>query len=388
MNKKICAKCGNEGEMDSKFCMYCGSSEFISSNATTVLGDNESNDVVYESEPTTVLDAETPLFADVSAFVSEQQPATSANNGEYYQPPMQQNSGFNQQYYQPQQPLNQNVQAQFNQSPFPAYQPPQVDDNPSSALRTLSWFFPIVGIILYAVKKEKTPNSAKSYLKIALISIAVNLIATIVLGVIGAVTSNTTDYSSSYSDDYSYTEEKSFELGVVTENTYYNNYIDLHLDLPSDEWRFLAVDEIYQTVAGDGVSIDEETGKVCMEVSGVKTYYDFALANDITNDNMFVQLTEAELDMSKGMFLESTMSGIEQEYASLGFEVVEKNADAGMQVINNNYYTYGYLVVKSPSDHFIRQLMAVGVVEDSTVTICITTNESQETLLEYLDLFY
>lgn len=72
----------------------------------------------------------------------------------------------------PQQPYGQ---------PYAPYGMPPVSQEPASmGLRVLCWFIPIVGIILYFVKKDEKPVYAKQCGKAALISIIVNVILSFV----------------------------------------------------------------------------------------------------------------------------------------------------------------------------------------------------------------
>ena len=71
-------------------------------------------------------------------------------------------------------------QQPYGQPPFyqPGYNPygyPYgfTDDKPDTALNVVSFFIPIVGIILYFVEKDKKPLKAKAALKWSLISIGV-----------------------------------------------------------------------------------------------------------------------------------------------------------------------------------------------------------------------
>lgn len=75
----------------------------------------------------------------------------------------------------------------YNQAPYnPAYNPysPYVDKN-SVGLNILSFCFPIVGLILYLVNKDKKPTEAKGCGKWALISFCINLVLYPILFVIG-----------------------------------------------------------------------------------------------------------------------------------------------------------------------------------------------------------
>ena len=53
------------------------------------------------------------------------------------------------------------------------YQQPIQEDKPETVLCVLSFFFWIVGVVLYAVNVSTKPVAAKAYLKCGLISVAV-----------------------------------------------------------------------------------------------------------------------------------------------------------------------------------------------------------------------
>lgn len=73
--------------------------------------------------------------------------------------------------YAPQQPYGQ-----------PPYGMPPISQEPASVgLRVLCWFIPIVGIVLYFVKKDEKPVYAKQCGKVALISIIVNFVLSFVM---------------------------------------------------------------------------------------------------------------------------------------------------------------------------------------------------------------
>lgn len=79
-----------------------------------------------------------------------------------------------------------------------------VDDTPSTGLKILCFFVPIVALVLYLVEKDKKPVSAKAYGKWGLIGLAVNVglsiissVATFILGI--ANTSYYSDYGYYYS---------------------------------------------------------------------------------------------------------------------------------------------------------------------------------------------
>lgn len=87
----------------------------------------------------------------------------------YQQPPYQQ-GGYQQSGYQ---------QPPYQQPYQNPYQAPAGLDIPSGGFNALSFFFPIVGLILYLVWKDTTPNKAKACGKFALIGWLVGFVSII-----------------------------------------------------------------------------------------------------------------------------------------------------------------------------------------------------------------
>lgn len=56
---------------------------------------------------------------------------------------------------------------------------PNVDDNPGCLMNGLCFIIPIVGIVMYFVKKDTQPKCAKSYLNWAISSIAIGIVLNI-----------------------------------------------------------------------------------------------------------------------------------------------------------------------------------------------------------------
>ncbi len=99
----------------------------------------------------------------------------------YQQPPYQQPPYQQPPYQQPpyQQPPYQ--QPPYQQPPYQTYQPPVEVDAPNTGFAILSFFFPMIGLILYIIWKDKTPLKAKSCGKGALISVIVNAVLSVVI---------------------------------------------------------------------------------------------------------------------------------------------------------------------------------------------------------------
>lgn len=61
-----------------------------------------------------------------------------------------------------------------------------MEDKPSIGLCILSFFIPLVGIILFFVQKAEKPISAKRYLIVAVVAIVISIVVNIIFSVIAA----------------------------------------------------------------------------------------------------------------------------------------------------------------------------------------------------------
>lgn len=86
------------------------------------------------------------------------------------------NNNFEQQNNQ--QFADNNVNPQYQQPQF--YGPPPVVDKKSTGLNILSFFIPLVGLILYLTQKDQTPIKAKGCGKAALIGFILQIVFSIV----------------------------------------------------------------------------------------------------------------------------------------------------------------------------------------------------------------
>lgn len=66
----------------------------------------------------------------------------------------------------------------------PTYVRPTVEDVPSTGLNILSFFFPVVGLILYLVYMDTTPIRAKKIGKFAIIGAAIGVCLGILFAII------------------------------------------------------------------------------------------------------------------------------------------------------------------------------------------------------------
>lgn len=131
----FCKNCGQQLAEGAAFCPNCGAA--VPAEEQPIQA--EAQPVPTEAQPT-----------EAQPVQAQQQP---------YTPP--------QQPYAPQQPYGQ----------YPGYGTPQVSQEPASGgLRFLCWLIPLVGIILYFVKKDEKPVYAKQCGVAALVSIIMGVV--------------------------------------------------------------------------------------------------------------------------------------------------------------------------------------------------------------------
>ncbi len=122
------------------------------------------------------------------------------NNNQYYTPPQE-----NQQPYTP-------PPQGYNQ--FNGNMPPR-EEKASVGLAILSFIIPLVGLILFIVKKDKKPKTAKACGICALVSFIINIVITVIMAATsGALFSQAVDKAL---DDSSYSEEYDNELDASAE---------------------------------------------------------------------------------------------------------------------------------------------------------------------------
>lgn len=96
------------------------------------------------------------------------------------------------------------------------------NDTPSTGLKVLSFLIPLAGLILYLVKHDKEPVSAKAYGKMALIGFVVRIALSIIIKILSSVIfSGIFGFNNGYNDyyydgdwDYYYSMIKSFIMSI------------------------------------------------------------------------------------------------------------------------------------------------------------------------------
>ncbi|MBR3816164.1 MAG: hypothetical protein IKJ27_05535 [Clostridia bacterium] len=144
-----CPRCGNIMNEGARFCDSCG------------FAVNEENTKVQSSvqQP----EAQYNPYAQQNPYAQPQQNPYAQPQQNFNQPPY----GYAQQPY-----------GQPNYNPYGFCTPPVVD-KPDTAINVISFFVPLVGLIMYLVERDTKPVKAKAALKWSLISWGVSAVLVI-----------------------------------------------------------------------------------------------------------------------------------------------------------------------------------------------------------------
>lgn len=234
------------------------------------------------------------------------QPQQNPQGGQYYAPQDNQ-----QQYYQQPQGNPQYYQApQGGYNPYAAPMPPQ-EQKANVGLAILSFFIPIVGIVLYFTQKNEKPKTAKACGKAALACIIISFIFTIIYSVfIGVAASKLAtdpdasayinqfeDYLNDYVDDNNTANPNLSAL----ENTAANDakeYLDLYAFSRIgliDQLKFDGYSEDVATKAVDSLNIDWNAQAVRMakEYMAVSTFSD---KQDLIDQLLYEDFTQEQAE--------------------------------------------------------------------------------------------
>ena len=166
---KVCRNCGAPLDDNAQFCGECGTP--VQNNSQNAESLNQSVQSQY------VTQAQQPM---------NQGYQQSMQQG-YMQQPMQQGSQQPMQQGYPQQIHQGYIQQPMQQSYQQSYQPGNAYISYEDAgwgFKILSFFFPLIGLILWIVKKDKEPVAAKTCLIWAGIGLGAGIIFSILMTII------------------------------------------------------------------------------------------------------------------------------------------------------------------------------------------------------------
>lgn len=341
--KRFCKTCGAEIGEGTNICSICGSVYGQpQANDTTVLNENASFRSQQGNE-TTVLNQGPGFsapsnngFGNYSADNQSNTSKTPASNPHLQNPYMPKNSNVNNLNGQP---LNTQNGASSNTSQY--YNPPVASKNgfgqgnqyniPNNAS------FPYQQATNYnpsaPTKKKKLSTGAIIGIVIGTI-VVIGIIFTIIcFAVIHSFMQN--DYTMNDDPSESYTED--IEFGDITNgNLYINNFADLKLKLPGDEWEFLSKEEIYEHYLDLGINVnyDETTKETYMNDPAGTTYADAFLVNTADGSNVQIMLIESNSAFDT---LNDYFSIIESELNSTYSDAYMD--DVGIYTFGSNMYS-------------------------------------------------
>ena len=345
--KRFCKTCGAEIGDGTNICSICGSVYGQpQANDTTVLNSN-TNFANQSGNETTVLNRD-PKFSvpqkkvppdyDPNHSYQAQNPfeTVSTSNPHLQNPYMQQKSNIN---HLNGQPLNNQNGAASNSSPY--YDPPVASQNgfgqgnnynvpnnyTAAPHQQGAGFVPVTA-------RQKNKLSTGAIIGIVIGAVVIIGILITMIAVIAVYNSSVIDITGSDASD---TYVSDFELGTINENNIYiNNFADLKLKLPGEDWRFLTKEEIYQDYQDLGIDAyyDEIDQSVYMIDSTGTTYADAYLTNMADGSNVQVMLVDSSSSFDTlGDYFSAIESQINASYSNAYMK------DVGIFTFGNNMYS-------------------------------------------------
>lgn len=346
-----CNKCNAPNPEGAKFCTACGAP----------------------------LEEATEQNVQSSSYYNAQKPSDTSSQGVYYQPAQGDNAQQSG-YYQP----------TGNDYTYTQPEKPQ-EEKASVGLAILSFFFPVVGIILYFVMKKDRPKTAKKSLTCAIASFAISVIFSIVMTIAAGflfsenITDDTEDEIESFVegllDDFDYQiDDVKQLLGYNDEKTYTNLEANLAFTAPSDDWEFVTSDTILPLAPG--AEIDEDTGLVVLEQGNEELYFNALCVDRSTGANIQFLVVEPESKLisaySAEQYIKFAVESLAQSSEGTVSELTKLTIGGEEYVrIDASYISNG-----SP----IEQSFVGRKIGDYFFYMCISTFEGATTIDEFISL--
>ena len=351
---KKCSNCGRLETDSTGFCPDCGSPNFepLIKDDSTNINQTQAPASAPESAFDSLKSQDTPFEATASPFEANStpnpfatpQPAQPQGTGENYSYNAQTPNGAysvnaNQNAYaNPNGTYNTTVTGTVTRNPGVVE-----EDKANVGLVILSVFIPIVGIILWAVKKKETPKAAKSYGLAGLIVFIVNFVLSIIISIamfagsfavadraLDSVDNFVNNYDGSYSENYRYPEgaiipddETKTETEKATESSATStvkfasdNWIDF------DKMQFAYNNKVYtlgettlQEMIDDGIPFESDS----------VAHFDDAVDKDSESSLFYITLKHggdewAEFYVRCGNFTTSTKKARELPITSASYD--------------------------------------------------------------------
>lgn len=169
---------------------------------------------------------------------------------------------------------------------------------------------------------------------------------------------------------------------IIGENTYYNDYWNLSIDLPDSDWEFFSDSKIYEDKSLSNAQIDPDNGKTYAEYDSQKCYYDMFLYNDTTGSNIQVMILDSTYTVSP-VSAEEMIDMMVEETSELLAQRVGETHD--IDISGETYSAANINIEYAGVD--ISQLYAIREIDGEYLMICITAKDTEEAN-RYLSMFY
>lgn len=177
-------------------------------------------------------------------------------------------------------------------------------------------------------------------------------------------------------------DDKAHVGEIIGENTYYNDYWNLSIDLPDSDWEFFSDSKIYDDKSLSNAQIDPDNGKIYVEYDSQKCYYDMFLYNNENGSNIQVMILDSTYTVSP-VSAEEMIDMLIEETPELSAQRVGDTYD--IDISGETYSAANVNIEYAGVD--ISQLYAIREIDGEYLMICITAKDTEEAN-RYLSMFY
>ena len=281
-----------------------------------------------------------------------------------YTPPVQQQQTP---YAPPVQPSNAGYT--YDQSAVPPVQ----EDKVSVGLAILSFIIPLAGLIIYFVKKKKSPKTARACITAAVISLLIGTISrTAYKNISKNETKGIADITITQKAEESETSEAETTTEAYTGNVYgkfddkkyTNECFNIMYTLPKD-FKFESYEELSSTTGGE-----TDNGVPILKKSGITIYYDsMCFSKSVGSSIMTMCVPSSAMtkvsELSEEEFLDSVLDGASSKYDNAEKSDTFKLKVAGRECNAKklNFSSEGvqieatYFIIEQNGSYFVSQII-------------------------------
>lgn len=259
-------------------------------------------------------------------------------------------------------------------------QPGFENDKSSVGFNILSFFVPLVGLILFLTWKDKTPKKAKGCGIGALVGFIVGVVLSVMIAVVVplAVLSSYDDYNSQtgeqiYSQqnqlDSSEAEDAddTYAIGTRTDTTWESKWFELKYTLP-DNMVMATDDEInnMMEIGADALYKDSATGQQLIDYSKITVVYEMMALRSDSTGNVIVMAEKLALSgMTEQQYITALKQQLDQAQAEIIYQDLKR-----CEVADSTFYELPYTMMTNGTT--IRQSMLVKKEDDRMAVIALT----------------